>query len=96
MRKIIRILAVVSMGVVLAACNGVFERSYTYHAPVSVQGKSCVERCQKSRQKCDAICVKNGRYCQCEADYRACFELCGGQVAANDECVGNNCTSRYA
>ena len=27
--------------------------------------------------------------CNCEADYRACYQMCGGQVVAEKKCVAN-------
>ncbi len=115
----------------LWGCGPVYETSYTYQSPKSMQGKRCVSQCRQSRTMCKRLCTSETencklrarddasyRYreyvarqriahrpiertpdsfysaahcsrksCSCEEDYRACFEMCGGEAIAVKRCV---------
>lgn len=81
-----------SMVILLTACGAKYEPTYSYQMPQSESGKACVAQCVESQQTCQDVCQErrgDANGCECDDEYRACYELCGGKVKVATHCVVN-------
>lgn len=61
--------------------------------------KISLERCQKYCPKSLGLCSNSHetlymtqceeRPCECDKDYRACYQMCGGKVIKKERCIAN-------
>lgn len=63
----------------LSGCSA-YTTEYQFVPPVDPVGKSCVASCQQTGRQCRTLCTPENPACDCEADFRACYQLCGGDV----------------
>ncbi len=59
----------------LAACGPVYQTSYSYQPPASIQGKQCIIQCQQAKTTCESACSTRKFQCQQAAMSQARFNF---------------------
>ncbi len=56
---------------VLGSCQPIYETTYTFRQPSTIQGKICVNQCEQIRQSCYTNCKLDNRFCLRESKLEA-------------------------
>lgn len=71
--------------VLLVGCKAAtYETTYYMSPPSTEEGRVCVAQCQSSKDLCNGQLSSTS---QCQYEYRACHQLCGGIVVEDRVCI---------
>lgn len=87
-RCLMTLIVMLGVAVLFSACAPVYEKTYRYEPPEAMRGQTCVSQCQQSKKMCARITTgQTETDLNCKADYDACYQLCGGQLVEEKQCV---------
>lgn len=64
----IRALAIIGAAMLPAACAPVYDTQYTYSAPATAAGQTCISACQADQSGCSYGCRRRAQDCEYEKD----------------------------
>ena len=58
----------------LSACGPIYNTSYQYHPPTSLQGRQCIVQCSRTKEACQHHCNSDVNQCRSLAMQQANFD----------------------